>query len=283
MDVDLLPTLVALHDLGSLTAAGRRLGLSQPAVHQQLARLAEQVGLVLYRREGRRVELTAAGLRLAALGREVEAARRRALADLGREREALPVVAAGEGVWQHLVGALPPCVPRVLDGPAAVRAVQDGVATVAIAAIEPPEGLRWRELRSAAMVVVGLPGELPDGAALRWEQLRDARWVLPPRGRPVRELVEAHAGPCQIGVEAEGWALLTRFVALGAGISVVNDLVALPAGLVSVPVHPAPPVIYRAIWRPGAEVEALLGALRLVSAPGAARGTPRTGPPPDRA
>lgn len=275
MDVDLLPTLVALQDTGSLTVAGRRLGLTQPAVHQQLARLAEQVGLVLYRREGRRIELTAAGLRLAALGREVEAAQRRALADLGREREALPVVAAGEGVWQHLARALPPCVPRVLDGPAAVRAVQDGVATLAIAALDPPEGLCSRELRSSAMMVVG--PQLPEKAPLDWEDLRGARWVLPPRGRPVREWVEAHAGPCQIGVEAEGWALLLRFVALGAGISVVNELVVLPPGLVGAPIVPAPSVVYRAIWRPGVEVEGVLAGLGLAGGePGAGAG-PRTG------
>ena len=258
MDLDLLPALVAMADTGSLTQAGRRLGLSQPAVHQQLARLAEQVGHPLYRREGRRLVLTEAGARLAALGRRVLRERDAVLDDLHGAGAAPPVVCAGRGVWLYLVRELPPVTPMVSDGPGTVAAVQDGRAVLGIAAVAVPDGLRSRPVRTVGMVAV-LPEDhaLARRAEVSWSDLRGERWVLPPRGRPLRELVEGAAGPCEVAVEAEGWDLMLRFAVLGCGITLVNEGVA--AG---VPIADAPPVVYRALWHPSAEgVDALVDAL----------------------
>lgn len=262
MDLDLLATLVAVADTGSLTAAGRRLGLTQPAVHQQLARLADQSGAVVYRREGRRVVLTGAGLRLAALGREIARIRDDALAELRGMAGAPPVVAAGRGVWLHLVTGLPRCRPMIADGPTALRALQDGVAALAIAVAEPPPGFLACDLRVVgSSLVVGDGDPLSHRRRVRWSDLRDVRWVLPPRGRPLREVVEAHAGPCAVTVEAEGWDLMMRLVQLGAGATIVNDGVSVVRGTRRLPIVDADEVIYRAIWRPGFDAGPLLAGL----------------------
>ena len=264
MDLDLLATLVAVGDTGSLTAAGRLRGLTQPAVHQQLARLAEQAGALVYRREGRRVVLTAAGTRLAALGREIARLRDDALAELRGGAGAPPVVAAGRGVWLHLVNRLARCRPLVADGPTALRALQDGVAALAIAVAEPPPGFVSRDLVAVgASVVVRDDHPLARKRRVRWAELRGLRWVLPPRGRPLREGAEAHAGPCDVGVEAEGWDLMVRLVQLGAGATLVNDAVPVAPGTRRLPIVDADRVIYRAIWRPGFDAEPLLAGLGL--------------------
>ena len=60
-----LTTLRALKRSGSLSAAGRGLGLSQPAVSLQMKELRANVGVELFRIRGKRLELTEPGEELA--------------------------------------------------------------------------------------------------------------------------------------------------------------------------------------------------------------------------
>ncbi|PKW14568.1 LysR family transcriptional regulator [Saccharopolyspora spinosa] len=66
-----LRLLQELADLGSMTAVAEAMQLSRPAVSQQLAQLEREVGVVLLERIPRGVQLTAAGLQLAAQAREL--------------------------------------------------------------------------------------------------------------------------------------------------------------------------------------------------------------------
>jgi len=254
MDLNLLATLVAVAESGGLTAAGRRLGLSQPAVHHQLARLSEAAGRPLYRREGRTLVLTAAGRRLVALGRSVARASEVALAELRGAGEPRPVIAAGRGTWRDRVRALPACRPRVCDGERALDAVREGEAQLGVAAVPPPDDLESCVVARAETCV-----GVPTGHALRgdvaWAELVDETWVLPPRGRPLRDAVEAHVPDLRVAVEVEGWDVLQRFVALGAGITVVNTGVAPVEGVRTLPMRDALPVVYRAFWREDVDAE----------------------------
>lgn len=56
-----LRTFVAVADQGGFTAAGRRLGLSQPAVSRAIATLEKELGLPLFVRRRDRLSLTEAG------------------------------------------------------------------------------------------------------------------------------------------------------------------------------------------------------------------------------
>jgi DNA-binding transcriptional LysR family regulator len=64
LDVRRLQTLRAVAHEGSLSAAARTLGYTQPAVSHHVARLEEEVGTALLTRLGRGVQLTDAGLAL---------------------------------------------------------------------------------------------------------------------------------------------------------------------------------------------------------------------------
>ena len=77
-DPDLLRTLVAVAESGSLTAAAPRLFRSQSAVSEQLRKLEEACGTTLCLRGKRGAELTAAGQKLLGHAREILAAHDRA-------------------------------------------------------------------------------------------------------------------------------------------------------------------------------------------------------------
>lgn len=61
LDLDLLRAFVTVADTGSFTRAGVRLGRSQPAISLQIRRLEDQVGVELFIRNARDVNLTAEG------------------------------------------------------------------------------------------------------------------------------------------------------------------------------------------------------------------------------
>jgi len=94
-DIDFrhLRTFFALAQIGNFSAAGRTLGLSQPAVSRQIGTLEYALGVRLFERLGRRAVLTFAGNAL-----------RKRLERLMREAESLPRLIADltEGVRGEL-------------------------------------------------------------------------------------------------------------------------------------------------------------------------------------
>jgi LysR family transcriptional regulator, regulator for metE and metH len=87
-DLELLDTLATVK---TLTAAAERLYVSQPALSQRLARLEDRVGMPLFEREGRKLLMTPAGMRMLSSARVVLAELRSAERDLremraGRDR-----------------------------------------------------------------------------------------------------------------------------------------------------------------------------------------------------
>lgn len=74
IDADQLLTFLIVAEHGSLTAAARLLHRGQPAISERLQKLSAQVGEPLYRREGRGLRLTQAGLDLLEPARKVRAA-----------------------------------------------------------------------------------------------------------------------------------------------------------------------------------------------------------------
>lgn len=66
LDWNLLRAFRATADNGSLSAAARALGLTQPTLGRQIAALEETLALMLFERDGRRLRLTDAGQELLA-------------------------------------------------------------------------------------------------------------------------------------------------------------------------------------------------------------------------
>src|SRR5262245_25578489 len=71
MKLEWLEAFVAFAERMSFTHAARDLHISQPALHVQIARLADALGAPLYRRQGRALILTAEGRETLRFAREM--------------------------------------------------------------------------------------------------------------------------------------------------------------------------------------------------------------------
>jgi len=71
LDLDVLRTIVTAQRLGGFSRAAEALGRSQSAISQQLAKLEDQLGTVLFRRQGRQLAPTDAGEALLAYARRI--------------------------------------------------------------------------------------------------------------------------------------------------------------------------------------------------------------------
>lgn len=74
LDWNHMRAFLATVERGSLSAAARQLGLTQPTLSRQIAALEERLGLLLFERLGKRLQLTQAGQQLAGHVREMGAA-----------------------------------------------------------------------------------------------------------------------------------------------------------------------------------------------------------------
>lgn len=83
LDLDLLRTLAAVQESGTLARASRRVGRTLSAVSLQLKRLESQCGRRLFRKAGRRLELNAEGEHVLAVGRRMLALNDQLLEQLG--------------------------------------------------------------------------------------------------------------------------------------------------------------------------------------------------------
>jgi DNA-binding transcriptional LysR family regulator len=106
-----LEVFVAVARAGSFRAAAQRLGLSQPAVTQRIQRLESQVGLSLFSRSTRRVELTQAGHRLLDRAERLVSEIQRTLQDL-RDEAGLQTGRVTLGATQSMMA--PDSIPSVM-------------------------------------------------------------------------------------------------------------------------------------------------------------------------
>ena len=250
----------------SFTAAARELHLSQPALHAQIGRLSETLGVTLYRREGRRLWLTAEGERVLVFARESLARSRTLVQQLrGGVVEEPLVLAAGEGAFLYLLGEgirryrqanERPLRLLTLDRDGCLEAVRDGRAQLGVAVVaRAPRGLE-AEVLAEVPLAVALPVDHPlaEEPTLRAGQLDGQTLVVPPpegASRPRLELL-LEGVDWKPAVEARGWPLTLHFVGLGLGLAVVNACVRPPEGVLLRPLSGAPAVRYAMLWRRGA-------------------------------
>ncbi len=268
LKLEWLEAFAAFAEHQSFTRAAAALHLSQPALHVQVKKLAQALGVALYRREGQRLVLTADGRRVAAFGREM-LGRTRELEDaLTSSGPAAPVVlCAGEGAYLYLLGegiqrflahGEAPLKLLTRDREGTLEAVRGGEAQVGVASLDVlPDDLDARPLTDVGQVLV-LPAAHPLARRphLGLTDLAGARLVVPGPDRPhrvalARALLEAGV-PWEVAVEANGWELMLRFVELGVGLAVVNACCRIPAGLCARPLPELPRQRYHVLARPGA-------------------------------
>ncbi len=276
MHPDWLEAFVALADHGTFAEASRILSRAQPTVHVQVQKLAEHLGVTLYQRSGRGIELTDEGRNVVAFARET-LARNLAFKSVlqGAQSERPVVLTAGEGAFLYLLG---PAIRRfgkaetvglrlwVGAEPDVQTRTLDGRADIAVTTTAPSQGLLAQQLAESKLCLA-MPAAhaLAGRKRLRFADLQGLDWVAPDAGRPLRTLMErsaAHAGfELNVVVQARGWPLILHFVALGIGVALVNSVCALPRGVVACPVVDLDGLNYWAVRRPDAnhrpEVERL--------------------------
>lgn len=265
LDPDSLAAFVAFAERMNFTHAAERLHVSQPALHARIRRLAEQLEVALYQREGRRLVLTRQGEALLRFAREQDRIAREFLAELHEQpAPAAVVLAAGEGSFLYLLGepirrfvrkATQPLELLTRDREGTLAALRSGEAQLGVAALDTlPDDLACRVLRAVPQVLV-MPSAHPlaKQRKIAAADLADARLIVAPQGRPHRAMVDAlltSAGVrWTVAVETHGWPAMLEFVKLGVGLAIVNGSVALPRGLVGRPI-PALPTMHYVLIHP---------------------------------
>lgn len=278
LDLDALRAFAVFAEHLNFTLAARVLHLSQPAVHAQVARLADALGVTLYQRQGRGLALTADGVRVAAFARETRERTADFVASLHGAAPREPVtLCAGTGSYVHLLGEtlgawmaadLAPLRLVTRDREATVAAVRSGEAALGVAPVETtPAGLS-AEVLAMVPQVLAMPARHPLAGrrTLRLRDLAGVRLVAPDPDRPHRRALEealrAAGVTPEVAVEANGWELSLRFVELGVGAAVVSGFCRLPPGVVARPLGELPAKTYHLLRRRGGALPEAHDALR---------------------
>ncbi|HWO24360.1 MAG TPA: LysR family transcriptional regulator [Kofleriaceae bacterium] len=260
MKLEWLEAFVAFAERLSFTAAARDLHISQPALHVQIARLADSLGTALYRREGRALVLTAQGRETLRFARELRerAAELRDVVRTGSSTQPV-MLAAGEGAYLYLLGeaistftAKGSAPLRLLtrDGPGTVAALESGEAHLGVVSLPAaPAGIDAERLVDVPLVLA-MPARHPLARQRRIElaALAGARLIVPPAGRPLRTILDGALLSVGVSwepaVEVGGWPLMLHFVRRGVGLAIVNACCDLPRGVVARPVPALPAARY---------------------------------------
>jgi DNA-binding transcriptional LysR family regulator len=252
IDLDRLRSFLVFAEHQNFTRAAKELALTQPALFAQVKRLAEDLGVTLYRRRGRQLELTEEGVRVQRFARDLVAASTAFLERLQGSAHAETVrLSAGEGAYLYLLGSAlrehrrrSPHPLRLLtnDAPGTLAPLRSGDADVGVAAlVELPKDLHSETLTSVGQVVV-VPRVHPlaKRARLCLADLEGESLIVPPAGRPHRTaLSRALLGAgvhWQVAVEVTGWELMLHFTQLGMGLA-AHDSTHLVKGVVPQAMH----------------------------------------------
>ncbi len=279
MNYDQLFSFVVFAEHLNFTRAARQLHISQPALHVQVAKLAESVGCPLYRRKGSVLSLTVEGARLAAFGREVKERGQSILDEVRGVSLAGPVVlASGEGAFLYLLGSAIRRFPKqrwplrllTMRGPETIEAVREARAHLGVVAADaPPQDLEAVALRSVGQVVIlSASHRLARRNRVMPRDLAGEQIVVAPAGSPHRTMLVRALGAAsvdwEVAVEAMGWELMLHFARCGVGIAVVNAFCRVPRGMVAVPLDGVPPVTYYLLRRTGLRIEQADALHRLI-------------------
>lgn len=262
LDSHTLRIVRAIAEHGSITAASRVLGFSQPAVSQHLKRAEGRIGMPIVTRAGRGVRLTEAGRVLARHARTITTALDAAAGELAE----LSGLRAGRVRLAAFPSASSTIVPRLLrqmasghpgvgisyleaEPPEAVQAVRDQRADLAITfsysddRVDPhresARGLVVQPLwRDELRLVLPAQHSLARNDSVRLEDLATENWIAGcPRCRGhLLQLTRGAGYEPRIAYETDNVVAVLGMVAEGLGVATVPTLAlasaAIPPGAV---------------------------------------------------
>jgi len=239
MDLGELRAVLKIAELGSFTQAARSLGVTQPAISQQVARLEAELGKPLFDRQGRRIALTEAGEKLCRHAGQIVA-----LADDARR-----IVTDDDDSGTVIVAAIPTIAPYLL--PTVLSDFRDAHPR---AQLEVHEEVTASLLQRCANgeIDVGLLALPAERRYLHFEKLYDEELLLVlPADHPLAKkgkvrLEDLHEEPFVLLDEAHclsgdirSFCLRKRFQPVSTGrttqLATVQELVALGHGVSLIP------------------------------------------------
>jgi DNA-binding transcriptional LysR family regulator len=192
MQLSQIRAFLAVREAGSLRAAARHIGISQPAISKAMAGLEAELQAELFIRTSRGIRLTPAGRLFGARAAVV-------LAELGRAREELSELSGGSegsvafGVGPGAIALVPRAIARfraerpnarihIREGTrdALLPLVRDGSLdfTISDRGMAPVEGgLAFRMVHQSGLVIAARKGH-PLGHATSLAQLVQVQWLL---------------------------------------------------------------------------------------------------------
>jgi len=233
---------LAVAETGSIRAAARSLGLTQPALTKSLRQLEAELGAVLITRSVRGVVPTALGQAFLARARSIDGDLRRAreeIAQLRGSREGSLSVGASTA---PAIGVLPSAVVKLRQSwpearirvsdtsfPGVLADLREGRFDLAIApklGPEPvPQGEFAVELLFRNEVVIAARKGHPKARARSIRELSGAEWLRSgPPGGPSIVLEDAYQG---IGLSAPSYHVQCESFLFLPGIVAISDIVAI--------------------------------------------------------
>ena len=232
MRLNQIRDLLAVVEAGSLRAAARRIGISQPAMSKSLTQLERELQAQLLLRTARGIVLTPAGRAFVARGRVIEAELRKAHDDLSAlhgSRDGSVAFGVGPAVT---VPRVPDAMARFrLKWPRARVRIREGMRTALLPLVRDETldftisenvapggeaGLQFRPLIKPELVIVGRRGH-PLANAKTLRELAAADWLIfnPPgaRGALERTFEESGLPPPKALVHCESYATALALIA----------------------------------------------------------------------
>jgi DNA-binding transcriptional LysR family regulator len=230
--------------LGSVSRAADAVFLSQPAVSLQLGALESELGIPLFERHGRRLNLTREGQALYELARPLVDGFDSLEGDFRTRLQGLSAgelnIAAGSSTILYF---LPPLVqafraahPDVQlklhnvtgkDGLALIRSDEVDLAVGSM--LDVPNDLDYAPVQSFdPMLIAPRDHPLATKEPLRLEDLSPYGLILPPKRLTTYRLVDLvfqqRRVPYTVALEVGGWEVIKQYVAMGLGISIVTGI-----------------------------------------------------------
>jgi molybdate transport repressor ModE-like protein len=199
--------LLAVREQGTLRAAATQLGMTQPAATKMLHELENALACALFERQGRGKKLTAAGQAVVDHFQGL----RGSIAALARDLQALREGGGGRLAIGHIMASSPVLLTRAVarlksEQPRLALAIVNDTSDRLLERLDRGDldvvigrlveghsrtGYRSEDLAAEALsVVVGPQHRLAAQARIALADLAGERWILQPRGSPMRELLE---------------------------------------------------------------------------------------------
>jgi DNA-binding transcriptional LysR family regulator len=243
LDLRLVEYFIAVAEELHFGRAAQRLHIAQPSLSQQIRQLEQQLGVALFERTTRRVELTSAGEALLREGRRtITHARRTMQATRAAGRERLVVGFSGSAANGLLPGVLQafardhPSIDVSLRelGLGEIGEVGNGNVDVAFTRLLPGQVSLEIEILAYESRAVALAAghRLANRESLTFAELQDEDFVTNPAhgsaGPPTRWLAEQrrHGLPGRVAAEAATVQEILTLVAAGRGVCLVPESVA---------------------------------------------------------